>query len=299
MRVSGFTIVRNGVAFDYPFEESIRSALPLVDQMVVNVGKSADETLARVRALESEYPNKLEIFETEWPLNDPAANRGGRILSEQTNLALDRCTGDWCLYIQADEVLHEQDYSAIRNELLLANAGSRIEALVFDYVHLYGSYDVEHRSRSAYRREVRLVRASAGPRSVGDAQSFRKRDGSKLRARLAGARIFHYGWVRNPDSMRDKTFFMDSLYHGEDSRAHTQSTQGYAYKKFWGLKPFRNSHPQVMRDRIETKGWRWDLSRSPFVLKWSDTKKIVSDGLERLTGWRPFEYRCYRLVSRD
>jgi hypothetical protein len=37
MRVSGFTFVRNAVRLDYPVVESIRSILPVVDEMVVNV----------------------------------------------------------------------------------------------------------------------------------------------------------------------------------------------------------------------------------------------------------------------
>ena len=35
MKVSGFTIVRNAIKYGYPVEESIRSLLPLVDELVV------------------------------------------------------------------------------------------------------------------------------------------------------------------------------------------------------------------------------------------------------------------------
>ena len=38
MKVSGFTICKNIVKFDYPIMEAIRSALPMVDEFVVNVG---------------------------------------------------------------------------------------------------------------------------------------------------------------------------------------------------------------------------------------------------------------------
>src|SRR5262249_35129512 len=154
------------------------------------------------------------IFESHWPLDDPEKKKGGLILSEQTNLALDRCTGDWCLYLQADEVLHEDDRARLRASIELAHSRPEIEGLVFDYVHFYGSFDVIQQTRSAYRREVRAIRRASGARSVGDAQSFRKPDGEKLRVARAKARVFHYGWVRTPDAMKEKTFFMDQLYHG-------------------------------------------------------------------------------------
>lgn len=304
MKVSGFTLVRNGTKFDYPYIESLRSLLPLVSELVINVGTGDDDTLARIeRWAREEGQGKVRWFESTWPLDDPEKKRGGQILAEQTNLALERCTGDWCLYLQADEVLHEADRPTLLAALERYAADSAIDGLLFDYIHLYGSYDVEQRSRSAYRREVRAVKRASGARSVGDAQSFRMKDGSKLRVAHSGAHIFHYGWVRTPEAMRAKTYFMDQLYHGDPSAeqqaALTPHTgDNYRYKRFWGLRPFTGTHPAVMHARIAAKGWRWDLARSPRVLTWSDLKKIVLDLIERATGVRLFEYRSYRWVRK-
>ena len=49
--ISGFTFIRNGVDFGFPFEASIRSLLPLVDEFVIAVGLGHDGTLERIRAL--------------------------------------------------------------------------------------------------------------------------------------------------------------------------------------------------------------------------------------------------------
>ncbi len=294
MKVSGFTLLRNGVEFDYPFEESTRSLLPLVDELIINVGSGTDETLQRVRALQRESGGKIIVFESDWKLDDPELRKGGQILSEQTNLALERCSGEWCVYLQADEVLHEQDYAILRQSLELAHKDQRIEALVFDYIHFYGSYGVHQRTRSAYRREVRAFKRASLARSIGDAQSFRKPDGSKLRAVRCGARVFHYGWVRTPEAMRSKTEFMDSLYHGSVG-LHTGDN--YRYKKVWGLHQYTGTHPRVMLERIARKGWSWDLKNSKLAWRPSDVKKIALDVFERVTGIRLFEYRCYQLIS--
>lgn len=302
MKVSGFTLVRNGTQFDYPYLESLRSLLPLVDELIINVGIGDDDTLSRIQAFaESDGAGKVKWFESVWPLNDPEKKKGGLILSEQTNLALDRCTGDWCVYLQADEVFHEDDRARLREAMQKNLNDNQVEGLLFDYVHFYGSFDVVQETRSAYRREVRAFKRSSGARSVGDAQSFRKPDGSKLHVVRPGARVFHYGWVRTPEAMKEKTYFMDQLYHGNpDAKAQETGTphtgDNYRYKRFWGLRPFRGTHPSVMKNRIQNKGWHWDLSRSPLVWTMKDSKKMVLDTIERLTGHRFFEYRSYRLI---
>jgi hypothetical protein len=40
MFVSGFTIARNVIKYDYPIREAILSILPIVDEMIVLVGDS-------------------------------------------------------------------------------------------------------------------------------------------------------------------------------------------------------------------------------------------------------------------
>ncbi len=297
MKVSGFTIIRNGEEFDYPYSESLRSLVSIVDELVVNVGKGTDSTLTQIQNWSKlpEFAGKIKIIESVWPLDDPEARRGGKILSEQTNLALRECTGDWCIYLQADEVLHEEDYPKILTAIEQAHRNPQIDGVVFDYVHFYGSFDIEQYSRSSYRREVRCVRRKSGAQSVGDAQSFRKAEGEKLLCLRTTARIFHYGWVRTPNAMKTKTEFMDSLYHGDTG---VTTGNNYLYKRIPGLRRFKGSHPAVMIPRITAKNWNWDLQRSPFEWTKRTIKNIFLNAFERWTGCRPFEYRSYRLVSK-
>ena len=303
MKISGFSLIRNGTQFDYPFLESLRSLLPLVDELIVNIGKGDDDTLSKVQAFsKDEGHGKCILFESDWNLDDPEKKRGGQILSEQTNLALQKTSGDWCIYLQADEILHEHDIPRIRQAFEIAQQKSNVEGLLFDYVHFYGSYDVVQYSRSTYRREVRAFRKDSGAQSVGDAQSFRKKDGSKLNVIHSGARVFHYGWVRTPEAMREKTYFMDQLYHGDPTPENSQTRlphtgENYRYKKIWGLKPFEGSHPSSMKNRIQAKAWHWDLAHSPLCFSWKDSKRIVLDLIEGFTGYRFFEYRSYKLIK--
>ncbi|MBC7396452.1 MAG: hypothetical protein H7333_03320 [Bdellovibrionales bacterium] len=299
-KISGFSLIRNGLKFDYPFLESWRSLLPLVDELVLNVGEGDDETLIQAEKFASEEgQGKVKIFTSVWPLNDPEKKRSGLILAEQTNLALERCKHEWCFYLQADEVLHEVDVPLIRKAVETAANNPIVEAIVFQYRHFYGSFNVIQETRSAYRREMRLIRKSSRALSVGDAQSFRKPNGQKLKALLSSARIFHYGWVRTPDAMKEKTVFMDQLYHGEQKLGISEPHSGsnYLYKRFWGLKPYRGTHPGVMTSRIREKGWDWNLKESPFTFELKDLKKIAMDFFEKLTGYRPFEFKNYEICG--
>ena len=62
MKVCGFSFLRNAVKYDFPFEESLRSLLPLCDEVIVAVGKSDDETLERIKSIDT----KIKILETSW-----------------------------------------------------------------------------------------------------------------------------------------------------------------------------------------------------------------------------------------
>ena len=144
--VSGFTFIRNGVELGFPFEASIRSLLPLVDEFVIAVGASADATLERVRAIADP---KIRIIETRW--NERMADRGF-VYAQQKMIAQFACTGDWAFYLEGDEVVHEDDLAAIRASLVRHHNNSEVEALVFDYHHFYGSPDWVSISPGWYRR---------------------------------------------------------------------------------------------------------------------------------------------------
>ena len=105
MKISAFSFLRNGAKLHYPIIESIRSALPVVDEFVIALGDSDpdDDTREKIEALGSD---KITLIDTIWDL-DQFPN--GTVYAQQTDVAKSHCTGDWLLYLQGDEVLHEDD----------------------------------------------------------------------------------------------------------------------------------------------------------------------------------------------
>ena len=176
MKVCGFTIVRNAVRLDYPIVEAIMSILPLCDEVIVAVGTSDDGTLELVKGI---YSEKIKIIETVW---DDRQREGGRTLALETDKAFAAIPtdADWCFYIQADEILHEQYYPVIREAMQRYKDVKGVDGLLFHYKHFYGSYDYLGSSWNWYRREIRIIRNDRNIFSYRDAQGFRKKPNKKL-----------------------------------------------------------------------------------------------------------------------
>src|SRR3989442_445707 len=95
--LSGFTLVRNAVKLDFPIVPAIESVLEVCDEVVVNVGKSEDETRDLVASIKDP---RVRILDTEWDFT-----KKNIMLSIETQRAMDACRGSLGVYIQAAEVL--------------------------------------------------------------------------------------------------------------------------------------------------------------------------------------------------
>jgi len=255
-RVSGCTIIRSAAGFDYPLEESIRSLLPLVDEVVVVAHRGDARARETVGAVGDA---RVTIVETDW---DEGPSGRGSVLARQTNLALERCRHPWALYLQADEVLHEEGYEAVRAALARYRDDDGVDALSFRFLHFEGSYELVNPFR--YRRQCRLVRNDGRLESVRDAAGFGRRDGRRLRTRRSGARIFHYGWVRSPAQLKAKTLALAALYH--DEAQVTRRWAGVPADKLGNVElsfRWRGTHPAVMRGRMARMDWRVPVERRP------------------------------------
>ncbi len=274
MKVSGFTIIRNAVRFDFPIVEAITSVLPIVDEFVVNVGKCDDGTLELVRSIETP---KIKIIETEW---DDMLRTDGKIFGMQQDIALSHCTGDWAILVQADEVLHEDDYPEIRNAMERYLPHRDILGLVLKMVHFKGDYwSIDP---WMYRKATRIVRNHCGVRSATDGCDFCPEGTDEMikskkgcHGRLIEARVFHYGYARSAVALNKKLQYQISRHDGGSlpewdialqarvASAHPTSDTIKHYGEnaplrvgnhgtvlYDILKDYKGTHPGVMKARI-------------------------------------------------
>ena len=253
MKISGFTFCRNIVRYDYPIIESIRSILPIVDEFIVNVGRCDDGTLELVQTIGDP---KIRIIESVW---DGTLQTGGLIYSQQTNIALAACTGDWAFYLQADEVIHEDDLPHILQAMRDNLGKAEVSGLLFRYLHFMGDYWSVNPWH--YHRAVRVIRNNGELESCGDAVGFSRRaDGIYLQngpshwLASSNSRVFHYGYVKNQQAMLAKGQEQLRVYYGDQpSEAQTKilTQEGLDLESYLLLKDFRGTHPKVMRSRVE------------------------------------------------
>ena len=288
MKVAGFTFIRNAVKYDYPIKESIQSLLPLCDHVVVAIGKSEDQTEALIRSINSP---KITILNSVW---DDDLREGGKVLAAETNKAYDHLsdTYDWCIYLQGDELIHENDHSKIRDAMIQYKDCSDIEGLLFNYFHFWGNYQFVATSRKWYRREIRIIRQNKSIRSYQDAQGFRK-SGKKLKVKLIDVHIYHYGWVRPPTTQIQKRKNSNRYWHSDEWIEKNIASDGeYDYSDIDQIDTFKGTHPTLMRERIDRIHWSFTPGRTKLSLK-----NKISNWIEKWTGYRIGEYKNYILKS--
>jgi len=248
VKILGFTLLRNAVKYDYCFQESLSSLRPLVSYTVVALGKGEDET----EQIVAQLPD-IKLLHTVW---DESLRHSGLILSQQTNAALAYLrdeeirasamlsTNAWAIYLQADEVLHENDYERIVKDIELADEHG-FDAVAFRYKHFWLHHNQLTVGKKWYPQEVRAIKLHSAIQSTGDAQGF---EGCQ-KIYPSEAFIYHYGHVREWQTYSLKKADFHKLYHTDADLKKAQLKEEKKYNKGRFL-PYFASHPAVMEQRI-------------------------------------------------
>ena len=251
-----------------------------------------DDTRERIEAIGSD---KIVLFDTVWDLDKYPR---GMEHAHQTDLAKERCAGDWLLYLQGDEVMHEDDLEILRGSCERWLDDKRVEGMLFDYLHFWGDYEHVHDSHAWYKQEIRLVRNDPEIHSFRSAQSFRRipnfdgvsyreKEGTeKLTVVHSGARIFHYGWVRPPAAMQKKRVYFTNNHKGQQVAQTMERTEAvdFDYGPLSGVPRFEGTHPAVMQEAIAALDWQDQLYEKAPAGRQSPRHKHESLKYRMLTG---------------
>ena len=268
MKVSGFTFLRNAVINGYPFEESIRSILPIVDEFICVIGEGEDDTRERVLTIADP---KIRVIDSQW--NENMRDRGF-VYGQQKMIAQFNCTGDWAFYLEGDEVLHESDVSNIQETMQKSLDDPEVEARYFNIFHFYGM--PSQVGIAGYRRAPRIIRNSI--RSIAPDGLFwtvmdKNKKGRYPRARYSGGNIYHYGHCRSVSKMAEKLKQVGRYWGSKH-----EDFRGYGSIDVLELRPFKGSHPAVM-ERWLRKEAETEFSQDP------DYRITRRDRRNRLRFW--------------
>lgn len=274
MKISGFSFIKNASKLYIPVKESILSVLPLVDEFVIAIG-DCDEDDTTKQDILSIKSDKIKIIDTIW---DTKTFHKNTEFARQTDIAKEHCTGDWLIYIQADEAIHEDDFPVIKKAMFDNLDNSDVDGLLFKYRHFWGDYEHYHQSHKWYPREIRIIKNNPSIHSWRDAQSFRKfntefkgtfddymsENSTKLNVKLIDAYIYHYGYVRPPKMMSYKTKVMNTSYHGKEqaNKKFNRDPSVFDYGPLQQIAKFSGTHPEVMLDWVAKHDWKDQLQYS-------------------------------------
>jgi glycosyltransferase involved in cell wall biosynthesis len=299
MKISGFTYVRNGFKYGYPFIPSIRSLLPLVDELIVVVGDSEDGTRNAIAEL---HEPKIRIIDTVW---DDALRENGKVFAQQANLGLANITGDWAIHLQVDEVLHEKDHDRLLHLILEADNDPQVEGLGFPFYHFWGDFNHIRNTRKTHPFEIRAFKNQGTVRSYKDSQGFRKYaseadyanggEGTKLKVWDSKVPVYHYSYSRNPSLMKKKAEYFNRFWHDDAWVAQHAKEQPFDFNEVDHLEPFGKSHPMYMKEVIAAKDWDFQYDPSRSNMSFKDRVMFL---LNRWTGKRLFEFKNYKLIRK-
>jgi len=285
MKVSAFTFIKNGQILGYPFLESINSILGIVDEFVINVGASEDETLNLISAINSD---KIRIIKSEW--ND-TLHKDGYVYGQQKMIAQFNCTGDWAFYIEADEVYHENELEKINDSMKKYLNDPNVEALVFDFLHFYGNSNSYLDSPGWYRSEARIIKNSI--RSYAPDGLFwlvleSNKKGRYPKAKHTGAHCYHYGWIRSEQQMNLKSQKVQKYWGKEPVKIdYSQMDQSI-------IKDFVGTHPSVIQQWLPYAKGIYKVD-SNYVLTRKQKKHKFMIKLEALFGLE-LSKKHYKLI---
>ena len=253
-KISGCVQVSNPKTLEFPFIECIKSLLPIVDELIiVNGDKCTDIYRSEVSNLLNEsglgYDDKIKILHLPW-----SENGKKNMYMVFRSAGIFNCTGDYILPLDADEVLHEKDYSKIEEAVKLGYDAYAFRVLHFyrDYMHIKNSdYWYKYRPYlfknglgifDGYRSDI--IDGKLVTELYSDYVTFDYKAVMPF-AKKTSIEVFHYGYVRSEKCMLDKYNNMELKWHPNRETLKT--------KWEWDMKDteeYIKSHPEVMKDRI-------------------------------------------------
>jgi hypothetical protein len=253
------------VKFDYSFKESLASLAPIVQKIYLALDPGSDSTESEI--LKIPY---VHIVPSVWDMS----LKKGLVLSVETNIALHALRdvhgkelNAWGIYLQADEVLHSDDYELLKRDIEEAqNLG--FDAISFRYLHFWQTHHHVAISKKWYPREIRAIKLDSKIESWGDAQGFRL----YRKIFYSEARIYHYGHVREQASYQEKMRAMGGLYHtSENLEERLKKGLKDASKNKCVL--YFGTHPPVMKERILRMNDIWELEEKEIVYLVGNSEK--------------------------
>lgn len=244
--ICGISIAKNAVKYDYCLRESIISMLGVCNYAICAYVESEDDTLQILESMDVPNFKILYLTEDDWNFYNDKHR-----LSYITNIAIqeaDKMGFAYCLSIQADEILHENSYDAI-----IQAVQANHEAYFLNRVNLWKTCDLQlnvpQERKPCSTEVIRLAKSCY--RTYDDAESFN----APATHLIEDAFIYHYGFVRKKEIMKDKIKNMQQQVFGmADADAKLELCDVFNPDLWFNpetdLIPIQHEHPKVIQEWV-------------------------------------------------
>ena len=245
----------NNYLNEYCIDEILTQGINLYDEVVFIDGDSIDETMDMINIHKDNYLSKNKKFKIyKLPWRD--SFRKNMMLLTRT-AAMSQIESDYILYMDADELLLESQFSKIKNLINLDNDAYSFQTLHFwrDYNHIKDYVD------NWYNYRPKLVKNGLG---IWDGyQSWIDKTGNIQRnytsdlttwdykpvysfAEKSSIVTFHYGWILSSERALEKYNSIELRHHPDGSTKKIEWNWGME-----SVKEFKANHPEAIKEKIK------------------------------------------------
>jgi hypothetical protein len=193
--ISGFCTIKDFNIF--PFDLAIESILPYVDEFLLGIDKqSFNQNYNKILnnfLKKTKFKNKIKIYFFDFnSLSTLEMKVRGRWIADANNKILNYCRGEYCFYIQADEVFKKISNDKFKNLFI-----SHPDEIYFNFLHFV--FDLEtiiKPEKSSYTKAIRIFKKDSYA-ACHDGFSFQNINSFRPNANYDKHPIYHISYVYN------------------------------------------------------------------------------------------------------
>lgn len=201
-------IIKNGIINGYPFWESLQSCLPIADEIVISEGFSRDLTYKAIEKFRKDNGGKVKVVRHDW---GKFVSSQGEVISRVSTATIEQCTKQWVYYLQADEIIHPDNYQVIRD--MASGKLGNYNSINFRFAHFIGSWEPLPVGSAAYSYAIRMIRNIPEIHLIGDAWTFGGGISPSYPHEKIPKPVYHLGWVF-PKNINQKNIEQAKIYSG-------------------------------------------------------------------------------------